>query len=220
MSDASSGAMPLPAREYDDLVAAHLRTIPSARLWVGDGLAQANWDGLNETFGPLLAPHPDEAILAVYDDSAFGRGRAGFVLTDAALYVVRRSPLINTDAVARLADVRRMRVLMHTVALYVSADATLPALQQTAIALHIDEPDARAVVRAFLDAVVRRNRKVSDAEKRTARAQPVLEAIERLERAATMEQITPSQRRRLRALVARLDAAPGRGKAPRGSDRS
>lgn len=62
------------ASPYDALLAKHLTSVPEARLFVGDDLSLVNWAGVEAAFGALLKRLPRESILAVYDDSLFGRG--------------------------------------------------------------------------------------------------------------------------------------------------
>lgn len=133
---------------YDVLLARHLVSVPSARLYVGDDLKLANWNGIEEAFGELLVLVPNESILAVYDDSLFGRGTKGFVVTDHHLAVV----CVGKHLVP-LADITKLK--SSGVWLKVSANGLRLSKE---IGLRVDEPPAHATVRAWLHAVVEHNR--------------------------------------------------------------
>ena len=189
---------------YDALVAAHLTSVPEARLYVGDDLRRVHWAGVEAVFGALLAQLGRESILAVYDDSRFGRGRKGFVVTDEHLVYVQT----DTQGVVRLADVRkastipagegvRLQVVRH-------GEGT-----QT-VDVRVDEWDAIRAVHMWLRSVAAFNRSERGGGPHVVTA---TQALDRLEALLAQNRLRREHRERLKTLVARArqPGTKGRG---------
>lgn len=136
------------ASPYDALLAKHLTSVPEARLFVGDDLSRVHWNGVEEAFGERLVLVPHESILAVYDDSLFGRGTKGFVVTDRHLALVA-----SGKHLVPLADVTAVKSNGTRLAVTVAGTRLSKDL-----GFRVDEPPAHATVQAWLNAVVKYNR--------------------------------------------------------------
>lgn len=79
-------AFPDEALPYVALFRQHLGGVYSDHLYVGEHLHAANFAGVEETYGPFLKQYPREGIVALYDRSFLGWGRAGFLVTDRHLH--------------------------------------------------------------------------------------------------------------------------------------
>lgn len=179
------------AGRYDGLLARNLRSQPHCRLFVGADLVRAHWPGVTEGFGALLAPHPDASILAVYDDSPFGRGRFGFVVTERHIHYVQR----KTSGSIALDTVRRVSGISHGVRVTIGVGGQ----RTTHVDLRVDEWDARQAVQTWLEAIVAANRggpvpSVPSATK----------ALDLLEAMAARRTLKPAHIRRIAALAARV----------------
>ena len=179
---------------FDGVLAKHLRSCPTCRLFVGDDLSRVNWAGVEAVFGPLLAAVPDETIVAVYDDSAFGRGRAGFVVTDRHVRYVQRS---GTGAFA-LEDVVRADTGVDSVRVLLG----ISGKRTTALELRVDEFDAQQAVATWLSAVASLNR--SRRSQRPGAIPTARQALDRLEAMAGKGTLQPSHVDRIVALAQRL----------------
>lgn len=164
---------------FDRVLARHLRSEPGCRLFVGDDLASVNWNGLDAVFGPEMRHHPDTSILAVYDDSAFGRGRYGFIVTDRHVHYVQR----DGASVFAIADVMGVggRADGVRVVLGVGGKRT------TYVDLHVDELEARLSVSRWLGAVARFNRKQRGDAGAVPNATKALELLEGMAARGTLE---------------------------------
>lgn len=219
---------------YDALLARHLVTLPEARLYVGEALREAPWAGIEAAFGQLLEDVAPESILAVYDDSLFGRGRKGFVVTD-------RHLLVRYDGPGQIVPLGRIeKATVRDERLHVHYEAEGLALR---VDVRVDEPAARDAVRAWLAALARANRphfRARRAEQQQAReaareeAQRQAEAREaaawaeqqvqadaprrlsahqalaRLEQMVERKRLRAPERARLLALAARVQEAEAR----------
>lgn len=134
---------------YDVLLARYLHTVLHARLYVGDDLRTANLRGFEAAFGALLRRVPEETLLAAYDDSAFGRGRKGFVVTDRHLHIVQP----DVQGSLPLEHVASARYTFPVIAV----GHTYPGLPPF-VKLRVDEPDAASQVQSWLFAVAAFNR--------------------------------------------------------------
>lgn len=181
------------ASPYDALLAKHLTSVPSARLFVGDDLAQVNWAGVEMAFGLPLNDLPSASLLAFYDDSAFGRGRRGFLVADDAVVYVQR------DRVGRFALAEVQGVLAVPDALTLQLRDAHG--HDTFVTLRLADFYARSSVERWLRAVASFNRGASERPGRVTAVQ----ALERLETMAAARQLTTAHRERLRALVERLN---------------
>ena len=204
---------------YDPLLARYLVIVPDARLFVGAHLALANWAGIEIAFGDLLALVPKESILAVYDDSAFGRGRKGFVVTDEHLLVVQG----GKQHLLPLADLDRFEAGTLEFRLYCDATGAGPT-----VALHVDEAQAYQAVDRWLLAVKLHNeprlralkaqrRQAEQEARRWERAQakdlveekrklPARQALKRLERLIERKRLGVEERAWLIALAEKAQA--------------
>lgn len=191
-----------PVSPYDALLARHLVSVLSARLFVGDDLKSANWNGIEEAFGELLVLVPHESILAVYDDSLFGRGAKGFVVTDRHLAVVtagnHRVSTAPGNHLVALVDIAAVKSSRDWLILTVSdLNVTKP------IGVRVDEPLAHATVLAWMRAVVERNApRFQQAERE--RAQKQQEAAKQ-RRAQQIEEAEEDRKLSARKALRRLE---------------
>lgn len=185
---------------FDRVLAVHLRSVSSCRLFVGDDLDDVNWSGIDATFGALLAEHPDASILAVYDDSVFGRGRYGFVVTDRHVHYVQR----DGSGVFALADVLRAAGQSGGLRVVLGAGGR----RTSEMDLWVDEHDAQDMVRRWLGAVATANRKRKE---RPPPPPSATQVLDRLELMATKGRLRPSHVGRLLTLADRLRAQNRRG---------
>ena len=180
---------------YDALLAKHLHSVPEARLYVGDDLREVNWSGVERVFGERLAALAPESILAVYDDSAMGRGTRGFVVTDGHVVYVQKA----SQGTLALAEVRRVEGISDGVRVTAGPDGRSTETAE----LRVDEWRALWAVQAWLHSVVSFNRAERSGTSRTVTAE---QALSRLEHLVQAKRLTHEHRARLLALAARLDA--------------
>lgn len=178
---------------YDALLAKHLHSVPEARLYVGDDLRQVTWSGVERVFGERLAALAPESILAVYDDSAMGRGTRGFVVTDGHVVYVQKA----SQGTLALAEVRRVVGIPDGVRVTAGPDGRSTGN----IDLRVDEWRALWAVQAWLSSVVSFNRAERGG---TSRAITAEQALSRLEHLMQAKRLSPEHRERLVALAARL----------------
>lgn len=188
----------LDANRFDRILVRHLTSQPHCRLFVGEDLARVNWAGVEDAFGPLLALHPEATILAVYDDSAFGRGRYGFVVTDRHLHYVQRK---RSGEVA-LDTVRRQEAIRDGVRVTIG----LHGQRTSHVDLRIDEWDALSAVQRWLRALVSVNRSAPKTTVPTAAS-----SLTRLEGMASRGTLRPSHVERILRLAERLRKGPPSG---------
>lgn len=198
------------ASPYDALLAKHLTSVPEARLFVGDDLSRVHWNGVEEAFGERLVLVPHESILAVYDDSLFGRGTKGFVVTDRHLVLVA-----SGKHLVPLADVTAVKSNGTRLAVTVAGTRLSKDL-----GFRVDEPPAHATVQAWLNAVVKYNRPAHlEAERLAALGADRLterQALKRLEKLIERKRLGIDERAwllRLAEQAQALEAArTGKGK--------
>lgn len=181
-----------PESPYDALLARHLRTIPAARLYVGDDLRGAHWPGIDRRFGPALEAYPDESILAFYDDSAFGFGSQGFIVTDRRVVYMQE----GSHGQFALCDVRQVSGVPNGLGVRIS-----PQGRDITLVLRVDEWEARSAVERWLAAVASFNRTERGGNPRIITAE---QALARLEALFSAGRLGEEHRQRLLQLARRV----------------